>query len=130
MQLTFNGKYLLLTIILFLVEVCIALFVKDSIVRPAVGDILVVVLIYCFFRIFLNAVYWKLAFGVFLFACLIEVLQYFDYVALLHLENNRIISTILGRTFEWKDFIAYFAGCLIIIGAEKILHNREFQQSL
>ena len=115
MPLTFNPKYLFLTVVLFVVEICIALFVRDTIIRPFIGDVLVVILIYCFFRIFSNISYWKIAFGVFLFACLIEVLQYFDYVALLHLENHRVISVILGRTFEWIDFIAYFTGFLFII---------------
>jgi hypothetical protein len=115
MPLTFNLKYLFLTAILFAVEVCIALFVTDSFVRPFVGDALVVILIYCFFSIFLKITRWKIALGVLLFACLIEIFQYFNYVALLGLENNRAISTILGRTFEWMDFIAYFAGFLFII---------------
>lgn len=119
MTLAFNVKYLLLAAIVLTVEICIALFVKDAIVRPFVGDLLVVILIYCFLRIFLNATYWKLAAGVFLFACVIEVLQYFDYVALLHLENNRVISVMMGRTFEWMDFIAYFTGFLIIVWGEK-----------
>lgn len=129
MLFTFNVKYLLLTIALFAVEVCIALFIKDSVVRPFVGDVLVVVLIYCFLRIFLNSDYRKIAFGVFLFACCIEVLQFFDYVALLHLENNRVISIILGRTFEWKDFMAYFTGFLLIISTEKALDNLTRQSS-
>ncbi|HEX8246563.1 MAG TPA: DUF2809 domain-containing protein [Pyrinomonadaceae bacterium] len=115
MQLTFNGKYLLLAAILFAVEVCIALFVKDTIVRPFVGDALVVILIYCFLKIFLNVTDWKLALGVLLFACLIEILQSFDYVARLGLENNRVLSVMMGRTFEWMDFVAYFAGFLFII---------------
>lgn len=121
----FSKKYLFLTLILFAVEVCIALFVKDTIVRPFVGDVLVVALIYCFFRIFLNISYWKIALGVFLFACLIEVLQYFDYVALMHLENNRVISVILGRTFEWIDFAAYFTGFLFIILIENFYNKSD-----
>jgi hypothetical protein len=124
MSFVFNPKYLLLTLILFGVEVFIALFVKDTLIRPFVGDVLVVVLIYCFFRIFLEISYWKAAFGVFLFACLIEVLQYFDYVALLHLENNRVLSVMLGRTFQWDDFIAYLTGFLIIILAERFFSRR------
>jgi hypothetical protein len=48
-------------------------------------------------------------------------LQYFDYVALLGLENNRALSVMLGRTFEWMDFVAYLAGFLSIILIEKIL---------
>jgi uncharacterized protein DUF2809 len=115
MTFCFSKKYLFLTVILFAVEVCIALFVKDAIIRPFVGDALVVILIYCFFRIFLNISYRKIAPGVLLFACLIEVLQYFDYVALMHLENHRVISVVLGRTFEWIDFIAYFTGFLFIL---------------
>jgi hypothetical protein len=121
---TFRLKYLLLTISLFFVEVCIALFVTDTLIRPFVGDVLVVILIYCFFRIFLNISYRKLAAGVLLFACLIEILQYFDYVKLLQLENNRLISVILGRTFEWLDFAAYLTGFLIILAVEKIVQSR------
>ena len=124
MPFTFNRKYLLLAAALLAVEIGIALFVKDTIVRPFVGDVLVVVLIYCFLRIFWQIDDRKAALGVFLLACLIEILQYFDYVARLGLENNRAISTILGRTFEWKDFIAYFAGFLLIISAEKFLKDR------
>lgn len=130
MPIVFNLKYLLLTIIIFAIEVCIALFIKDTIVRPFVGDVLVVILIYCFFRIFLQVSVWKLAFGVLLFACAIEVLQYFDYVKLLRLENNRVISVILGRTFEWLDFAAYLTGFLIITGVEKIVQSRENQHNL
>ena len=119
----FNPKYLLLTIIIFFIELAIALFIKDTLIRPFVGDVLVVVLIYCFFSIFLNFPHWKVAVGVLIFACCIEILQYFDYVKLLGLENNRILSIALGRTFEWTDFIAYFTGFLLIILGEKLFYK-------
>ena len=119
MRFHFNPKYLFLALIIFAVEIRIALFIKDSFVRPFAGDILVVVLIYCFTRIFLQAEAWKIAVGVLLFACAIEILQYFDYVKLLGLENNRLLSVMMGRTFEWLDFAAYFAGFLLIIFVEK-----------
>lgn len=108
-------KYLFFAIVIFLIELAIALFIKDTLIRPFVGYVLVVVLIYCFLRIFLIIEYWKLAIGVLLFACLIEILQYFDYVKLLGLESNRILSVAMGRTFEWLDFVAYFTGFLLII---------------
>ena len=119
MTFIFNLKYLFLTIFLFFIELAIALFVKDTVIRPFVGDVLVVILIYCFLRIFLEVIYWKIALGVLLFAFLIEVLQYFDYVKLLGLENNRILSVAMGRTFEWTDFVAYSTGFLLIILVEK-----------
>jgi hypothetical protein len=123
MTLGFNVKYLLLATITLVIEICIALFVKDRIVRPFVGDVLVIILIYCFLRIVLNITYWKAAVGVFLFACVIEILQYFDYVRLLHLETNRVLSVMMGRTFEWSDFAAYLTGFLIIILTEKFFHR-------
>ena len=113
-----DKKYFLLTIIIFVVEVLIALYVDDKLIRPFIGDALIVILIYCFLRIFLNVNYQKVALGVLLFAYFIEILQYFDYVKLLGLERNRIISVALGRTFEWLDFAAYFVGFLMIIFSE------------
>ena len=124
MTFVFNLKYLFLTVLLFLIELAIALFVKDMVIRPFVGDVLVVCLIYCFLRIFLQADYWKIAFGVLLFSCLIEIGQYFDYVKLLGLENNRILSIAMGRTFEWTDFLAYFTGFLLIILLEFLFNKR------
>jgi hypothetical protein len=125
MSFAFNAKYLLLTIIIFFIEVFIALYVEDTFIRPFIGDALVVILIYCAVRIFLNVKYWKAALGVFIFACAIEILQYFDYVKLLGLEQNRVLSVAMGRTFEWLDFAAYFAGCLIILAFEKLFKSKE-----
>ena len=118
MRFTFNPKYLFLTIILFFTELAIALFITDTVIRPFGGDVLVVVLIYCFLRIFLSVNYWKIALGVLLFAFLIEILQYFKYVKLLGLEHNRILSIAMGDTFEWTDFLAYLTGFGLIILSE------------
>ena len=125
MSLALNLKYLFLTIIIFVIEVFIALFFKDKLIRPFVGDALVVILIYSFLRIFLKVNYLKIAVGVLLFAFLIETLQYFDYVRLLGVEDNRILSVALGRTFEWLDFAAYFAGFLLIVFTEKLYERHE-----
>lgn len=115
MRFRFSFKYLCLTLIFLAVEILIALFVDDAFVRPFVGDALVVILIYCFLRIFLSFRYWKIALAVLIFSFTIEILQYFDYVKILGFENNRILSAALGRTFAAGDFAAYFAGFLVII---------------
>ncbi len=119
MAITFNKKYFLLAVILFFVEVFIALFITDTLIRPFIGDVLVVMLIYCAVRIFLKVNYFRAALGVLIFAFTIEILQYFDYVKLLGLEKNRVLSVALGRTFEWLDFAAYLTGFLIILAIEK-----------
>ena len=121
----FDKKYFLLAVIILVTEVLIAIFVDDKLIRPFVGDLLVVILIYCFLRIFLKVNYLKAAIAVLLFAFLIETLQYFDYVKLLGLENNRILSVAMGRTFEWLDFAAYFAGFLLIIFIERFYERHQ-----
>ena len=44
--------YAALCAVLLGVEIVIALYVRDAFVRPYVGDVLVVILIACFIRIF------------------------------------------------------------------------------
>ena len=96
--------------VLLAVEIYIALFVHDSFVRPYIGDLLVTLLLCCFCRIILPAGIRTLPLWVFLFAACIEFGQYFDMVALLGFENNRFLSTVLGRTFSWYDLLCYAFG--------------------
>ncbi|WP_257236683.1 DUF2809 domain-containing protein [Nostoc sp. 'Peltigera malacea cyanobiont' DB3992] len=72
----FNKRYFYLTLILFLIEICIAVFVNDSFIRPFIGDVLVVILIYCFVKTFWNIHSSIAALSVLAFSCAIEILQY------------------------------------------------------
>ena len=45
--------YIISFLLIFCIEVLIALYVRDNFMRPYVGDMLVVVLVYSFVRIFL-----------------------------------------------------------------------------
>ncbi|MFL5740074.1 MAG: DUF2809 domain-containing protein [Flavisolibacter sp.] len=111
----FNLRFFFLTVLLFIIEVLIALFVHDRFVRPYVGDYLVVILIYCAGRTFFKLSPVKLGIGVFLFACLIETLQYFNIVDRLGLTKNVIARTVIGYGFEWYDILAYFLGVITVL---------------
>lgn len=115
----FNPTYLILTLILFSIEICIALFVHDQFIRPYLGDFLVVVLIYCFVKSFLNTPVVPTAIGVLLFAYTVEVLQYFKLVELLGLQHSRAARIIIGSSFEWQDMLAYTTGIIAVILIEK-----------
>ena len=108
-------------VLMTLVEVCIAVFVHDNFVRPFIGDVLVVIVVYFFVRIFWPDGIGRLPLYVFLFAIGVEITQYFHLVQLLGLENNRVISIILGGTFDWADILCYGIGCGIIWGAHRLL---------
>ena len=116
--------YLITTVIIFLVEVWIALFVRDRFISPYVGDMLVVVLIYTFLRIWFPEKPKLLPLYVFLFAAGVEVLQGIHIVERLGLANNRFFSILIGTTFDWKDIVCYGAGGAIVGLWEIVLRNK------
>lgn len=118
-MLHFNKTYFGLTAVLFLIEVVIALFVKDRFIRPYLGDVLVVILIYCFVKSFIKISVYKAALGVLLFAFTIEILQYCSLVEKLKLQHNTVAKTVIGTSFSWEDILAYITGILIVLIAEK-----------
>ena len=118
-MLTFNKRYFLLTVILFVTEVLIATFLKTGVIRHYVGDFLVVILTYGFVKSFLKVPVIYAAIGVLLFAFFIELLQYFNFIKLIGLENNRLVNVVLGNYFEWADILAYTLGITAVLLAEK-----------
>lgn len=120
MQLRWNLKYTVFFVAVFVVEVLIALFVHDNFVRPYVGDVLVVPLVYLFVQSVMQITPWKGAVGTFVFACLVEVGQYFHLVELLGLGDNAAARIIIGTGFEPYDFLAYFVGAALIVGVESV----------
>lgn len=101
MKLVFNKGYFFFFIILFLVVAYMAVYINDQFVRPLLGDVLVVLLLYSFAKTFLEVGNDKvLALGVLLFAYLVEVAQYFELVYLLGLADSKIATTIIGTSFD------------------------------
>jgi hypothetical protein len=119
LKFTFNKYYGLLALCLFIIEVLIALYVHDAIVRPYVGDVLVVILIYCFVKAFVDTPVLPTAIVVLVFAYVIEWLQYLQIVNWLGLQHNAIAITVIGTTFQWGDILAYTLGILVVLLVEK-----------
>lgn len=109
--------------ILLITEVLIALYVHDSFIRPYIGDVLVVIVIYTFIRIFIPERYRLLPLWVFLFAIGVEMLQFVHIVELLGLKDNRFFSLLVGSVFDIKDIICYAAGCLLLGGYELFIQK-------
>jgi Protein of unknown function (DUF2809) len=117
--LRFNRNYFALAVILLVIEVLIAMFVHDNFVRPYAGDVLVVILIYCFIKSFLNLPEVVLSVGVLLFAFAIELLQYGKILNILGLEKSSVARTVLGTSFAWLDILAYVIGVGMVLLVEK-----------
>lgn len=114
-----NYKYLTIALLLFLVEVFIALYIKTPLVRHFFGDVLVVILIYTSVKSIFNFSVKSTAIGVLIFSYLIEIFQYFNGIQLVGLQDNYIARLIIGTTFTWSDLVAYLMGIILIIFFEK-----------
>ncbi|QBZ98276.1 ribosomal maturation YjgA family protein [Flavobacterium sangjuense] len=120
----FDLKYFALTISLFIIETLIALYVHDNFVRPYFGDVLVVILIYCFVKSFFKLKVLTAALFVLLFSFAIEFLQYLNIVEKLELQHSKIARTVIGTSFSWEDIISYVAGILIVISIEYFISKK------
>jgi hypothetical protein len=118
-MLKFNKIYFLLALLIFAIEAMIALFVHDRIIRPYIGDVLVVVLIYCFAKSFFKLPVLPTAVGVLVFSFGIETLQYFNIVEILGLAHSGLARTVIGTSFAWTDLLCYCCGIGLVLFAEK-----------
>jgi hypothetical protein len=116
----FHRGYALLTLGLFLIEVCIALFVRDRFVRPYLGDTLAVILVYAALRATLRIDVIRAASIAFFIAVAIELGQLVGVLDLLGLQDNAFARLALGYGFEVKDIVAYAAGALVVVIAERL----------
>lgn len=126
-MLTFNKNYFGFAILIFSIEVLIALFVNDDFVRPYLGDVLVVILLYCFFKSFFKLSVLIVALFVLTFSFTIEFLQYLNIVEKLSLEKSKIARTVIGTSFSWIDLLTYIAGIAIVIVVEKYWFKKEIK---
>ncbi len=115
----FNKHYFGLAVIILLVEVLIALYVHDDFIRPYLGDVLVVMLIYCFIKAFLRLPVPTVAVFVLVFSFTIEFLQYLNVVEMFGLEKSRVARIVIGTAFSWLDLIMYAVGVGAIVIIEK-----------
>ncbi|QLK47952.1 DUF2809 domain-containing protein [Vibrio owensii] len=118
-HLRFSVKNGLKSLVCFIALVIIALYVRDSFIRPTVGDVLVVVwLYYSLASLFSMPVNWLVSLVV-LIAFAVELGQLLQVAVWLGIESSSPLAVILGATFDWKDLLAYSIGGLLCWWIEK-----------
>lgn len=124
MSLHFNLKYFIASIVLFLVELSIAILHFNAFIRGFLGDVLVILLLYSFLKIFIKNNVLKTAIFVLAFAYFVEFLQFFRLAELFHIKS-KILLIIVGSVFDLWDLVAYTLGFLFILLIEKIVKNED-----
>jgi hypothetical protein len=113
MSITTRTKYLFIAIAIFIIEVLIAtVFAHISFIRGSLGDFLVVALIYFFIQSIKRFKPVHLAAGVFLFACAVEIAQYFHLADMLHFHEGSVPYILLGNSFSGRDIVMYLLGSI------------------
>lgn len=105
--------YAAVFLLLLITEVIIALFVRDTFLRPYGGDILVTVLLCTLVRILFPKGIKLLPLFVFAFSVLVELAQHINIVKILGLSHIAFFRTVIGTSFSWIDIICYGAGCML-----------------
>jgi hypothetical protein len=117
-------QYLIATITLFIIELFIGFFVYDKIIRPFIGDLLVVILLYCFVKSIFNITTTKAAIYVLIFAYFIEIMQGLTLLEFIGLSNYKIARILIGTTFSWTDIVCYTIGIAVVIITEKLRYSK------
>lgn len=113
-----RAAYLIAAIVVFGIEVAIALFVRDSFVRPYIGDVLAIVLVYTALRALTPLRLGSALATTLAIAVLIEVAQAAKLLSALGLGENRLARIVFGGSFDWLDLLAYAAGGIMIVAVE------------
>lgn len=115
----FHNTYFLLSLFLFWFAVLLSLFIHDPFIRIYAGDFLVVMLLYCFTRSFMNLSSHLTLLIVLAFVFALEIAQYFSVVNRLGLDGHPLAMTLIGNVFAWQDLLAYTMGAVLVFLMEQ-----------
>ena len=124
----FNIRYFLLTLLLIGIEIFIGACMHDAVIRPYGGDLLVVILIYCFFQSFWRLPVMQLALGVLIFSYAEETGQYFHLADRLGFTRPSLARTLIGTYFTWTDMLSYTLGIGLVLAVEGLVRWKRSAQ--
>lgn len=121
-----HWQSLLLALGILVIEILIATRFEHLVfVRSYLGDFLVVMLIYYLVRAFVDIPSLKLAGGVLVFSCVVEIVQLLHPADLLGLAPGSFLYILLGNRFSWMDIFMYLGGCVAAYGLDRAFRGRK-----
>ncbi len=114
--------YTALFAVMLITEILIGLYAKGFI-RAYIGDVLVMPTMYFFVRIFTDKFPRTLPLILFIFACAVEVSQYFELYKVLGFARGSLPAILIGTGFAWEDILAYGVGSLLNMTASICLNS-------
>lgn len=108
--------YIIGFILLVGVEVCIGVFYFNSFIRSYIGDVIIVWVLYCLFRIIFPKRFnsYAVALGILIFSFIVEFLQKAHIADVLGIENP-FLRTLIGTSYAVEDLWSYAAGTAVTV---------------
>jgi hypothetical protein len=114
--------YFITAAVIFIVEVVIAVgIIGGAFIRGSVGDILVIVLLYCLVRAALGLAPVVAAVSAVAAGFLVEALQSIKVAELLGLKAGSILYIAVGNTFALSDLFMYALGGLLALFVDRYI---------
>ncbi|MDX1271545.1 DUF2809 domain-containing protein [Bizionia paragorgiae] len=110
MKLRFHLLFFSVFIALFIIELLIAIFLKSGFIRHTFGDFLVVIMLFYGIKSITTFKTLPIAITVLSIAFTIEILQLFNVLTILGLQDNHLAVLVLGSHFSYQDLLAYTLG--------------------
>jgi hypothetical protein len=117
---TFRRGYALAALLLFVVELAIALWLDDRLIRPYIGDSLAVVLVYCVLRSVMTFSVRSAVLAALTIAVTIETAQLYQVIGSIGLADSMLARILLGTSFDPRDLLAYLLGAVLTIILETV----------
>ena len=116
--------YILCFLVLLGTELIIGTFVRDTFIRPYVGDMLVAMLLCSLAKIVFPRAGWKLTASVFAFSTAVELVQLLNLPQRLGFEGSAL-SVAMGSVFDWADLVCYLIGCVLFRLADTMFKQKK-----
>lgn len=117
--LTWRPGYARAAALLLLVEVVIALWIRDRFVRPYLGDLLAVILVYLSLRAISTLRPRPAAIIAFLVGLIVEVGQAAGLLELVGLADQGFARVLFGTSFSVGDIVCYTVGAVLALAVDR-----------
>jgi len=119
-----NRSYAWLAAGLLALEILIARFAHDQLIRPYAGDFLATILLYCLLKAVWPAPVRRVALVALLLSYAIELAQLAHLLHWLGWQHVPVARLLLGSQFAWGDMLAYSLGAAAVLGLEQARPGR------
>ena len=116
--------YFLIFLFLLGLEIAIATYLKTGFIRAYLGDLLVVILLYCLLMSTLKPSVKRGLILTLAIAFAIELLQLINLTRFFPQEYKQLATLVLGSHFSWLDLLMYVLGIVCAGITELVLQKR------